>query len=47
LNGSPRISVIISGAGSVAADALRGCEAFLEKPVHLDLLRMIAGVLRR
>jgi CheY-like chemotaxis protein len=42
------IPVIISSAGSLDAEALRGSEAFLKKPVDLDvLLRTIARVLRR
>lgn len=42
------IPVIITSAGSIDAEALRGSDAFLNKPVHLDvLLRTIARVLRR
>lgn len=42
------IPVIISSAGSIDAQALRGSDAFLKKPVDLDvLLRTIARVLRR
>lgn len=42
------IPVIITSAGHIDAEALRGCEAFLKKPVDLDvLLRTIALALRR
>jgi CheY-like chemotaxis protein len=32
------IPVIISSAGDIDAQALRGCDAFLKKPVDLDVL---------
>jgi CheY-like chemotaxis protein len=42
------IPVIITSAGSIDAETLRGCDAFLKKPVDLDvLMRTIARVLRR
>lgn len=42
------IPVILSSAGKIDDDALRGAEAFLRKPVELDvLLQAIACALRR
>jgi CheY-like chemotaxis protein len=42
------IPVIITSAGSIDAEAMRGSDAFLKKPVDLDvLLRTFARVLRR
>lgn len=42
------VPVIITSAGSIDGEALRGSAAFLKKPVDLDvLLRTVARVLRR
>lgn len=42
------IPVIVTSAGSIGAEALRGSEAFLKKPVDLDvLMRTIERALRR
>jgi CheY-like chemotaxis protein len=42
------IPVVIASAGSIDPEALRGCDAFLKKPVDLDvLMQTIARVLRR
>jgi CheY-like chemotaxis protein len=42
------IPIIISSAGNIDAHALRGCDAFLKKPVDLDVLvQTVARVLGR